>query len=128
MYHTNIQSANARLNSSQSIVITHDVDIISVNETNMKKNNKFQVEGYKCIFRNRKNSHMGGVATCFRENDASDTLIVSKGEKEEYIVTRHGQFSPAINIINFYGQQESRQTIEEIHESWEAVLNEIVKI
>ena len=87
VYHTNIQSANARLNSLESIVNSHDVDIITVNETNMKKNKKFQVDGFKCIFRNRQNSHMGGVATCFREYNVSDTLVVSKGEKEEYIVT-----------------------------------------
>ena len=37
---------------------------------------------------------------------------------DEYIITRLDHVIPAINIVNIYGQQESRTTNEEILKSW----------
>ena len=62
---------------------------------------------FYCFTKNRQNAHMGGVATCVREADAPETVKVSEGKSEEYLVTRHGQFIPALNVINLYGSQES---------------------
>ena len=33
-----------------------------------------------------------------------------------------------MNIINYYGKQESRQSVSAINEGWEEILHEIVKI
>ena len=71
---------------------------------------------------------MGGVSTSVSEKHSIYTLKVSVGVKEEYIITRHGQFDPAINVINLYGAQESRQTKEEIIEGCDTILEEILKI
>ena len=62
------------------------------------------------------------------EEFSTSTLKVSEGEREEYIVTRHSNFKPALNVINLYGKQESRQSAEDIRKGWEDVLNEIIKI
>ena len=71
----------------------------------------------------------GGVATCVREDLAINTLKVSEGSNnDEYIVTRHGQFDPAINDINLYGNQESRQSADQIKESWDKILEEMSRI
>ena len=39
-----------------------------------------------------------------------------------------GQFTPAINIINWYGSQESRQTRGEVQEHWNEIMKEIISI
>ena len=128
IYLTNIQSVKSRITSLQSIVNTLESDIVVINETNLKKNDKLKLEGFKCFSRNRQNAAMGGVATCVKDEHSSNTLKVSTGDNEEYIITRHSQFSPAVNVINHYGTQESRQSTDEIHSSWETILNEIPDI
>ena len=128
IFHSNVQSINGRLGSLQAIVNALDVDLVTLNETNLNGNKKFTLEGFKTFFRNRKEGNMGGIATAIREKYAIDTLKVSEGVSEEYLVTRHAQFDPAINVINLYGAQESRQTYDEIREGWDAILQEIVKI
>ena len=94
----------------------------------MKKDNKFKLEGFKCFSWNRVNAPNGCIATCVREEYAMDTLKMAEGKDQEYIITRHGQFSPAINILNIYGSQETRQSKEEIENKWDEITNEILKI
>ena len=47
---------------------------------------------------------------------------------KEYIVTRHSQFTPAINVLNFYGPQEKRAGKPFLDEIWEEIQAEIYKI
>ena len=128
MYHVNIQSSKNKIASLQSIVDTNDIDLVTVNETNLRKNDKFFLEGYKSFTKNRQNAHMGGIATSIANKYSNDALKISEGDKDEYIVTRHGQFHPAVNVINFYGAQESRKTVDEVKESWDKILKEIIDI
>ena len=128
MFLTNIQSAKNRISSLQSIVNTLKVDLVIVNETHYKKNDKFMLEGFKCFNRNRQNSAMGGIATAVSEEHSTNTLKIAEGKSEEYLITRHGDFSPALNVINYYGKQETKQSVEQINEGWEQILEEIVKI
>ena len=94
----------------------------------MKKNDKLLMEGFKCFSRNRKIGSMGGIATCVNDKHADHVLKVAEGKDDEYLVTRHGQFNPAMNVINLYGTQESRDSKEKIVERWERILEEIMKI
>ena len=94
IYHTNIQSVRGKITSLQSIVDALDLDLVTINETNLKKNDKLKVEGYTCFSRNRTNAAMGGVSTAVNIKHSSNTLKVGEGETEEYIITRLGQFSP----------------------------------
>ena len=71
---------------------------------------------------------MGGIATAVIDNHSHNTLKVSEGKNEEFLITRHGNFEPPLNVINYYGKQESRQTVSEIDNGWEEVITEIVKI
>ena len=126
--HTNIQSINGRKNSLVAIANSLNVDIVTINETNLKGSNNLKLEGFHSFNRNRKSGNMGGVATSIRDKYVAETLKVTEGKKSEFIVTRHAQFSPAINIINVYGSQESRQSSEEVKEEWEELLEEIISI
>ena len=72
---------------------------------------------------------MGGVATCIDNKEASIVLKVAEGANDdEYVITRHGQFRTPINIVNVYGEVESRSTKNEIKERWDRILSELAKI
>ena len=103
--------------------------MITINETVLKNNNKMKIDGFNTYSRNRQNEHMGGVATAIKSNEAHNTVKVSEGvDKDEYIVTRHGQFQVPINIINVYGEIESRNSNQTVQERWERILEELLKI
>ena len=104
-------------------------NIITLNEINLRKNKKLDIEGYKCFNKNRVNGNMGGVATLVAEKDYEEALKMSEGlEGNEYIVTRHSQFKVPINIINISGDVESRTPVDVIDKKWEEILKEISKI
>ena len=66
---------------------------------------------------------MGGVATVLRNDEKLSAIKVDEGlDKDEFILTRHGQFSPPINILNIYGEIESRSNKYEIEERWNQIL------
>ena len=94
--HTNIQSINGRKNSLLASANSLDIDVISINETNMKGNTNLSLEGYLSFSRNRQQGNMGGIATCIKDIHANNTLKTAEGKKCEFIVTRHGQFHPPI--------------------------------
>ena len=131
VYLVNIRGANSKKVSLQSIVDDPQVnpDVINLVETNLKKSSKLNIDGYKCFNRNRQNKNMGGVATLVKESDLKDTLKVSEGSGDnEYLVTRHSQFSIPVNIIVVYGEQESRTKAEEVERKWDEVMEEVKKI
>ena len=106
--HTNIQSSKNKLNSLVAIIKSLDVNIVTINETHLKANGKLNIEGYKTFTRNRKDQAKGGMATSVKNKNAATSLKVGEGEFDEYIITHHGEFQPAINVINYYGKQETR--------------------
>ena len=72
---------------------------------------------------------MGGVAT-FVANDLKQNAVKVKDgvDNDEYLVTRLDHVSPAINIMNVYGGQESRMTKQEIQNNWIRMKAEIREI
>ena len=88
IYHTNIQSVKGRLHSLEAIVKSCDIDLVTINETNLKKDDKLKMEGFTCFGRNRINAAMGGVATAVNDKHSLDVQKVSEGENVEYIVIR----------------------------------------
>ena len=118
---------NGRLSSLSSIVNSLNIDLVTLNETN-KEEEQIPSGWLQEFFRNRKEGNMGGVSTSIRNKYAPSALKVTEGTSEEYIVTRHGQFIPALNVINLYGSQESRKSVDEVKEEWDRILEEIIKI
>ena len=69
---------------------------------------------------------MGGIATSIRKDESEFCLKVEEGEdNDEFMITRHGQFTKPINIINVYGEQEGRSKTFEIEERWLKVCNHL---
>ena len=104
-------------------------DVLNLVETNLKKSKKIAIDGYKCFNRNRDNKNMGGVPTLVRNENVSNVLKVTEGQKDnEFLITRHSQFVIPINMILIYGEQESRVKYSEIDEKWEELMVEVKKI
>lgn len=100
-----------------------------MNETNLKKSKELKLKGYKSYNRNRINGHMGGIATSVIDEESGNTLKVTEGKEDnEFLITRHNQFLKPINIINVYGDVESRTPKEVIDAKWDEILQEVVKI
>jgi hypothetical protein len=72
---------------------------------------------------------MGVVATLVIDHLKQNPTKVGEGkEKDEYIIIRFDHVKPPINIINWYGQQESRTDKEDILQSWSRLKNELNSI
>ena len=116
--HTNIRGYDSKVLSLQTMV--DRADIVTINETFLKNYRKLKLPGFTCFNMNRKNVHGGGIATCVRNKDAIHTLKVIEGlDDDEFLVTRHGQFATAINVMNIYGQQECRTGREKLEQNWD---------
>ena len=67
----------------------------------LKGNRKPSLQVFHCFSANRACLESGGAATCVKVKDRQHTLKVHKAvEGQEFLSTRHNQFSTAINVIN----------------------------
>ena len=128
IYHLNIRGFKSRAALLQPIVQSLDVDVVTLNEHGLKNRQKMQISGFKSYTKNRFNSNMGGVSVSIKEEETKNSLKISEGKDDnEYIITRHGKFYPAINIVNVYGCQKSTPVVK-LEEKWIQILKEVVKI
>ena len=49
-------------------------------------------------------------------------------EGDEYLITKHTQFAVPINVINIYGEVETRAKNNDIQDRWYRILSELKKI
>ena len=47
---------------------------------------------------------------------------------DEYLITRHFNLKPPLNVINVYGEQENRVSKTEVQDKWGRLLDELNKI
>ena len=120
IFHTNLRGFSSKKISVKNIISKIKPNVITMNEVGLRKNKKVSLAGYTCYTRNRQNNEsMGGVATAVIDEENSSTIKTLEGnDKDEFIVTRHSQFQRPINIINNYGETESRTDRAEIEEKW----------
>ena len=103
-------------------------DIITINDTALKGTRKVKIKGYFSYTKNRE-KNKGGVATVVANYLKANTVKVAEGkEGDEYIITRLDNTVPAINLINIYGEQEGRSSIDEIEKSWLRLHSDIEEI
>ena len=60
--HTNIRGFKSKCMSLN--LMLSGVDILTINETRLNKNENMKIQGFKPFLRNRPNAQGGGVATC----------------------------------------------------------------
>ena len=112
IYHCNVRGFESKKDSITAIVNQVNPNILTLNETHMTGNKKPELLGFYSYTRNRPDKSMGGVATCVSNKELGNTISMKYGQgNQEYIITRHGQFTKPINIINIYGEQENRTVV-----------------
>ena len=129
LYHLNIRGLGSKRKSLENILKDVSPKIVTLNETCLRFKQKPKLENYVAFNRNRTKQIMGGVATFVQDKDKDSFVKICEGaENDEFLVTRHSNFATPLNIINCYGEQESRYSKLEVEERWGRLLKEIKKI
>ena len=103
--------------------------ILILNETHLQGRRKVNIPGFVSYTRNRIDKAYGGISTSVTNSESTFCVRVEEGiDDNEYILTRHSQFEPPINILNIYGQQECRSSKETIERHWNEVLDVISQV
>ena len=116
--HSNCDGYTSKKESIEDIIKERETDVLLLNETALKGKRKIRMRNYFSFCKNRVKAK-GGVATVVSNYLRPYTVRVCEGkEQDEYIITRLDHVIPAVNIVNIYGQQESRTDREQIMNSW----------
>lgn len=125
----NIRCFNSKRASLESIVRKVSPAILTINETHLSFKQKPSIKNYVSYDRNRTNEAMGGISTLVRSKDKDYFVRICEGDQnDEFLVTRHTIFLQPLNVINIYGEQESRCKNSEIEDRWGRILSEILKL
>ena len=129
IFHLNIRGYNSKKTNFDAIIGQVKPNVITLNETGLRKKKKISISNYESFTRNRKNGKiMGGIATAVMNEEKDCILQTKEGTgNDEFIVTRHGQFLTPINIFNIYGEQESRENKNEIENRWSRIMEEVIR-
>ena len=126
--HSNCDGYTSKKASIENIVSEKQTDVLLLNETCLKGKRKVRMKDYFSFNKNRTRAK-GGVATVISNYLQPNTVKVAEGKlDDEYIITRLDHVVPAVNIVNIYGQQESRTSKEEILESWLRLRDDLARI
>ena len=96
MLNSNFRGVQSKVESVESIAKNVKVQVVTLNEINLRKNKKLNIDGFKAYNRNRSEGWSG-------KEDSEHTLNISKGIKcNEFTVKRYSQFLRSINVINVH--------------------------
>ena len=111
--------------SLENILETVRPSMVLLNETQMVGRMKMSLDGYTSWVRNRSDRGGGGIATSVRQNHQDSAVGVCQGEDDdEFLITRIDTFSPALCVINSYGEQR-RTKKEEVEAKWSRLMKEM---
>ena len=124
---SNVRGFNSKKDVIDKIIDVVKPSVICLNETGLRGKSKINIKGYSSFTKNRQQKSMGGVSTSVEDSLRASTVKVKESleEDDEYIITRLDHCIPPLNIINIYGQQESRAGKEAILGSWYRLMNDL---
>ena len=129
LFHLNIRGFNSKRQALENIAQKLSPSIITLNETALSYKKKPKLNNYISFQRNRSEKSMGGVCTLVKSEFKDKFIKVTEGDNDdEFLITRHSNFVKPLNIINIYGEQESRCSKEEVEKRWDRIQAEICKI
>ena len=101
----NLRGLRSKEVSLKKILRKEKPSTLLLNETLLVGNMKVSLPAYKCWSNNRAEKGGGGVATGVSKEYSNSAVGIGEGEEgDEFIINRIEQFSPALNIINCYGE------------------------
>ena len=124
---TNCKGYSSKEESIKKDIIEKKVpDVLLINETLLTGERKIKSKDYISFVKNREQKETkggvgggGGVATLVANHLRQNTVKTGEGsEGDEYLITRLNHVRPALNIINIYGENESRAGPTKVLESW----------
>ena len=125
---TNLRGFKSKETSLRRLIDKIQPSLIAMNETLLDGNMKVSIPTYTTWSKNRTEKGGGGIATAVASRFKDCTVGAGQGEDEdEYLVTRLECFSPALNVINCYGEQRSMRK-EDIERKWERLRKEMENI
>ena len=102
----NIRGIRSKEVSLKKVLKSVKPSAVLLNETLLLGNTSVSLTPYTTWIRNRKEKEGGGILTAVAQQFKDSSVGAGEGEGEdEYIITRIECFSPALNIINCYGEQ-----------------------
>ena len=117
--YANCRGIKGKKDSLKEIVESINPDIIVLNETMYKKNEKTNLKTYKSYVNNREEKSGGGIEILVRKNIENKTIKISEGGTGiEELTIRTESKKRAINIISLYGKIEGRESKENIQKQF----------
>ena len=114
----NLRGFKSKKMSVEKILRKEKPQVIVLNETHLTGKMKLVLEPYQTWTKNREGKGGGGIATAVAPAFKDSAMGAGEGEQgDEWMVTRLDSFSPALNILNCYGEQRKCRN-EEIEEKW----------
>ena len=124
----NIRGYKSKEVSVKKLIKKVKPSMVLLNETLLAGNTKVTITPYNIWSKNRKEKGGGGILTAVAQEYKDSTVGVGEGEGEdEYLVTRIESFSPALNIINCYGEQRKTNK-QEVEAKWGRLCREMEEI
>ena len=124
----NVRGFKSKRISINRIVRKVKRSIVALNETQVLGRSKMELEPFTCWSRNRTHKGGGGVSTAVAPHLAHSAVAAGQGEGEdEWLVTRVEAFSPALCVINCYGEQRgvNKEVMEEKWRRLRKVMEEV---
>ena len=124
----NLRGYKSKESSLKKLVKKTRPSAVAMNETLLSGNMKVSMPPYICWSKNRSEKGGGGVTTAVSKQFKDFAVGAGQGqEDDEYLITRFECFSPALNLINCYGEQ--RKTIKgEVEKKWSRLKSDMDKI
>ena len=102
----NVRGFRSKRESVKRILKKEKPAIVILNETQMLGRSKVDLKPFTSWSKNRTEKGGGGITTAVSPHLAHSAVGVGEGEQgDEYLVTRLEAFTPALTIINCYGEQ-----------------------
>ena len=125
---SNIRGYKSKKVSLQKIVKKVRPSLVLLNETQLVNNMKISLNTYTTWTKNRTDKGGGGISTSVSQQFSDLAVGAGEGDRDdEFLITRVEAFSPALCVINSYGEQRITKK-EEVEEKWGRLLKELEDI
>ena len=129
----NMRGFKGKKTSLKRIIKNVKPGMVCINETQLSGREKVTLDPYTCWTKNRSEQvggRGGGVATAVAPRYKESAIGAGEGEGEdEYLITRIQCFSPALNVVNCYGEQRGIKGGKDVIEArWNRLRKELEAI
>ena len=124
----NLRGFRSKRQSLKKIISTEKPSMVAINESQLTGRMQVSLKPMVCWSKNRESKGGGGVATAVSPVYRDSTIGAGESEGEnEYVITRVSSFSPALNVINYYGEQR-KTSKENVEKNWRLLVKDMTKI